>query len=244
MRFLFCLITAVADAIASNKPVVEVFLPPVLGMNQELAFDRARIVVTGIYSEIGVGVIWRSAVSAPPGCSKKPLHRQIVVNLAADTPRGVGDGVFAYSNPYAAVGPCVTLLANRFEYGLFTNPTTTGVLVGHALAHEIGHVLEGISRHSETGLMKERWSPNEVRGMRDRWLHFEDYDKRLILEGLGIFESPQTRDTENPHHKASVSASAPSARVRDEEEEIRRTPGHRIGARLITESKRRRKSVT
>jgi hypothetical protein len=189
MRFLFCLIAAVADAIASSKPVVEVFLPPLLGMNQELAFDRARIVVTGIYADIGVVVTWRSAGSAPSGCSKKPLHRQIVVSLAADAPRGVGDGVFAYSNPYAAVGPCVTLLASRFEYGLFMNPASTGVLLGHALAHEIGHVLEGIARHSETGLMKERWSTNEVREMRNRWLHLEDYDKKLILEGLGIFES-------------------------------------------------------
>jgi hypothetical protein len=139
-------------------------------MNQDLAFNRARIVVTGIYSEIGVSVIWRPA--------------------------------------------------SRFEYGLFKNPATTGVLVGHALAHEIGHVLEGFSRHSETGLMKERWSTNEVLGMRDRWLHFADYDKELILEGFGIIESSQTRNTENAPRKATVNASEPSTRI-DEDKEIR-----------------------
>ena len=53
--------------------------------------------------------------------------------------------------------------------------------------------------------MKKQWSMNEVQGMRDRWLHFADYDKKLILEGFGIAEASQVRDTENPPHKASVS---------------------------------------
>ena len=40
----------------------------------------------------------------------------------------------------------------------------TGTLLGHVMAHEIGHFkLMGTSRHSPIGLMRERWSDDEVR---------------------------------------------------------------------------------
>ena len=70
------------------------------------------------------------------------------------------------------------------------NPLGTGFLLGHVLAHEMGHVLQGVLRHSETGVLKARWSAGETRDMGKTRLHFTAYDAGLIVENLGSHLSP------------------------------------------------------
>src|SRR5215813_7135278 len=80
MRYFFGLLMAFTCARAqTGQPVVEVFLPAIVGPGLVLAFGQARDVVNAIYSEIGVGVAWANIRSAPPGCTKQPWHMQIVV---------------------------------------------------------------------------------------------------------------------------------------------------------------------
>jgi hypothetical protein len=38
-------------------------------------------------------------------------------------------------------------------------------ILGHAIAHEIGHLLLNMSRHSETGLMRADWKPEDMQAM-------------------------------------------------------------------------------
>ena len=184
MHFVYCLLmTAAAGVAQADEPTVEVFLPPGPGtMNTPLM--RAREVVEKIYAEIGVRVIWRSTASRPAGCSKTPLHQTIVVALAATTPEGVNDFALAYSNPFATKGPCVTLFMDRLQTDARTNPDRSVFLIAHVLAHEMGHVLQRISRHSESGVMKRRWSLSETSYLSTDWLHFSSYDAELILQSL------------------------------------------------------------
>jgi hypothetical protein len=189
MRSLFFLLmTAAAAAAQGDKPVIEVFLPSTPSGQMDAAFLRARSVVNEIYSEIGVRVIWNSSASHPSGCSKTPLHRMIVVRLAATTPAGASESAFAFSNLYATNGPCVTLLMDRLLCEFRINPLNTGFLLGHTLAHEIGHVLQGMPRHSETGVMKDHWSLGERLRMSQGRLHFTPHDVELILGALAAGE--------------------------------------------------------
>ena len=41
---------------------------------------------------------------------------------------------------------------------------TRAVILGHALAHEIGHFLLGANRHSANGIMRAHWSEKELHG--------------------------------------------------------------------------------
>jgi hypothetical protein len=65
------------------------------------------------------------------------------------------------------------------------NPIGTAFLLGHVLAHEMGHVLQGLNRHSETGVLKERWSPAEIERMWKELLRFTLQDATLIHRGIG-----------------------------------------------------------
>lgn len=58
------------------------------------------------------------------------------------------------------------------------------VLLAHVLAHEITHILEGIARHSQQGLMKAKWDNKDYVRMRERSLKFTPEDVNLIYEGL------------------------------------------------------------
>ena len=191
MRFLLCLLisTGVAAGL-QEQPLVEVYLPPVHGVAMDLVFTRARQIVAEVYAEIGIKVVWRSAGSHPAGCRKEPLHQKIVVALAARSPGSMSEWALAYSNPYATDGPCVKLLMDRLEPAIRLNPLSTGFLLGHVLAHEMGHVLQGVLRHSETGVLKARWSAGETRDMGKKRLHFTAYDTGLMLENLGSHPSP------------------------------------------------------
>jgi hypothetical protein len=184
--FVLCLLITVAATAAKNdQPVVEVFLPPIVnGANTELAFQYARTVVSQTYAEIGVHIVWRSTASAPSGCWQEPLRRKIVVDFRSTNPAGLTKEALAFSNPYSDEGPCVTLLMDRIRPSAEANPSTTGFLLGHVLAHEMGHVLQRIARHSDTGVMKERWSWGEIMYMRMGRLHFTVYDTELIMIAL------------------------------------------------------------
>ena len=199
MHFLLYLLMPVAASAASNgQPVVEVYLPPVLTTDMAQTFQRAQGVVKEAYSEIGVQVKWRSTASAPAGCTKDPLHWKIVVGFGTSSPAGAGKEALAFANPYLMEGPCVTLLMDRVEPAAKRNPRSAGYLLGHVLAHEIGHVLQGIARHSETGLMKAHWSLREIKMMPEDRLRFTEEDSAMILRTLANPLILRTVDGQSP----------------------------------------------
>jgi hypothetical protein len=57
-------------------------------------------------------------------------------------------------------------------------------VLAHVLVHEITHVLEGIDRHSATGIMKAHWNYNDYLEMRRKPLPFAHEDVNLIYDGL------------------------------------------------------------
>ncbi len=100
--------------------------------------------------------------------------------------KGHSADAMAFAFPYAEDGPCVTVLIDRLKQEVARNPDTTGILLGHVLAHEIGHVLQRIDRHSDSGLMKARWSVGDIVEMKQARLRFTLYDAQSILGALGL----------------------------------------------------------
>ena len=57
-------------------------------------------------------------------------------------------------------------------------------LLAHVMAHEIAHVLQGINRHSESGILKARWSDGDCARLASLPLLFTHEDAILIHRGL------------------------------------------------------------
>ena len=64
--------------------------------------------------------------------------------------------------------------------------TRGGPLLGHVLAHEIAHLVEGIPRHSETGLMKASWTARDYSAMARGRLALAKEDVAIISGRLGL----------------------------------------------------------
>jgi hypothetical protein len=62
-------------------------------------------------------------------------------------------------------------------------------VLGYVLSHEIAHVLQGVARHSETGIMRARWSDNDFKLMGIRALIFTAEDIQLIQHHLALREA-------------------------------------------------------
>jgi hypothetical protein len=121
----------------------------------------------------------------PGGLSQAALSRTVVITLRENSASVPGSrDALASSNPFSTEGPCITVRMDRLRLMVQRNPLRTGFLLGHVLAHEIGHVLQQIDHHSEAGVMKSGWSDGEIASMTKHRLGFTALDRKLILEGL------------------------------------------------------------
>jgi hypothetical protein len=59
-------------------------------------------------------------------------------------------------------------------------------VLGHVMVHEITHVIQGVSRHSDTGLMKPHWSGDDLLKMRHKALSFTQEDLILLYSALAM----------------------------------------------------------
>jgi hypothetical protein len=63
-------------------------------------------------------------------------------------------------------------------------PEAPQMSLAYVLVHEITHILEGMPRHSETGLMKARWNWMDHHSIRWGLLALSPQDIELIHVGL------------------------------------------------------------
>jgi len=99
-----------------------------------------------------------------------------------DTGVPVYPGALGYATPYAKTGTRIHILFDRVHNT--APPQLEGRLLGHVMAHELGHVLEGIDRHSAAGLMKAHWDAHDFGQMSFLPLAFSAFDVDLIQTGV------------------------------------------------------------
>jgi hypothetical protein len=58
-------------------------------------------------------------------------------------------------------GRVAYMFADRIEHVAISNHIPIERGLGHAMAHEIGHLLIGVNSHSDHGLMRPEWNPDE-----------------------------------------------------------------------------------
>jgi hypothetical protein len=136
----------------------------------------SMLTVEAIASEImataGVLLQWRG------GGDKCPAGA-IVVTLADRTPETVHQDALAFAVPdKGTVEVFADRVAKNYPQALAPH------LLGHVLAHEITHVLEGVATHSGSDVMKVRWTPPDFNAMYVRSLTLSNDDIAMITSGM------------------------------------------------------------
>lgn len=137
---------------------------------------QAAAQASKMYASIGVTLDWRS--TARSCTAPDAIH----ITLSDRTPDTRMPGALAYALPYE--GTHIDVFFDRIEKT--AGPEIVRYLLAHVLVHEIGHILQGIDRHSKTGVMKAHWTGVDYGCMFRGYLPFTEEDAILIHRGLEV----------------------------------------------------------
>jgi hypothetical protein len=130
-----------------------------------------------LFRAIGIRLEWRFHRPCPDGVDT--IH----VSFSNSLTSSGKPGALAYTYPYE--GHRIVILIDRVKESTGTvRRLPVSRLLAYVMAHEIGHVLEGIARHSETGIMKGVWSYDEYARMSNKTLTWAPEDAVLMRMGL------------------------------------------------------------
>src|SRR5262245_39888329 len=149
---------------------------------------RAQREAVTVFAQIGVDVDWvgcgleRSAHS-----DERPTPLSIGVQVTSL------DGRALHAIPHEAIGAVVRtieseeiafVLFDRVERAADRYALDSGVLLGHAIAHEVGHLLLPRGTHGPAGLMRARWRMEDLRAAVQGQLGFSESEATLIRAQL------------------------------------------------------------
>jgi hypothetical protein len=146
------------------------------------AVERAKMVAKRMFAAIGVNISWASAVEPPNG-------------LLVDVVLATGDsgedesGPLAEAFPFAGPTGHIMVRYDRVHNAAGVSHDLEPLILAHVLVHEITHVLQCLDRHSDTGVMKAHWTPEDYYDMRWKPLTFAPEDIELIRLGMQVLRS-------------------------------------------------------
>ena len=135
----------------------------------------AQSLASQMFAGIGVRLDWLRTRKA---CAE--ARDAIVIDMARQIPSTYQPGALASALPHEGVH--IVVFADRVRKS--ASHVTASALLAHVLAHEIAHLLQGIARHSETGVMRERWQTDDYQRMAWQPLSFTELDVSLIHAGI------------------------------------------------------------
>jgi hypothetical protein len=92
------------------------------------------------------------------------------------------------------------LFYNRAERLHEISRVSLATILGHAIAHELGHLLLGTNSHSLVGIMRARWQPTDLASASKGALLFSTIESRAMKNKLQTWQT-QAKDT--PHLAAA-----------------------------------------
>lgn len=137
---------------------------------------RAKSLTDRMFASAGVRIDWLKGEPSHSQWRQQP----IIIKIVKESSRDIAPGALAFALSYEGVH--VTLFYDRIQQTI--EPALVDRLLAHVMAHEITHILQGVGRHSETGIMKAHWTPDDLNAMKLKPLSFTEEDVRLIRIGL------------------------------------------------------------
>ena len=179
MKLALILVAAITAVYAepSGKPAAGELTVYVTGDAPvpRLVLIGGEFLASRVFAGIGIRLQWKQGL--PP--AGVPLERTIRMELKAEC-RGLKGVTLGTAWPYD--GSRAVVCYDHLSWAE-THPLLAPKLLGHVLAHEIAHDLQGVERHSASGMMAARWSYNDYGDMVRGPLPFDRTDIELIQIG-------------------------------------------------------------
>lgn len=152
--------------------------------------EEAKVVATRILQMAGVQCVWREPadIEAVPADSRRRNEVRVTLNIisremSAALARGqlsLGLSILPGKKKRGDIG---YVFYHRVEELAQGERVSAGQILGHAMAHEIGHLLLNSSAHSRVGVMQADWRGPQMQSLRDGRLFFSsDQSLRIRAE--------------------------------------------------------------
>jgi hypothetical protein len=152
-----------------------------------------------------VTIDWVQCRKGAPGlCATSPEHNDIVVRLVEGAAkdrdkRPLGQPLL---DPGTGSGVLATVFMNRVDRFAEVAQYSRSIVLGRAIAHEIGHLILGTASHSESGLMREVWTVEQLLQNRPEDWQFspsQTFELRSAwLAGGALASKSQTTSKQRP----------------------------------------------
>lgn len=179
--------TAGAEAAASTPIVLQV--RDTSGLDRD-TLDRAREVVDRTFLAAGARILWRfGSPSSAEGSDGFRLTLVICSRAVTQTfvmsPAALG----AAPGTPAKQGRRAYVFYDRIQSYARENRLAVSQVLGHVIAHEIGHLLLPFGSHSSSGLMRGSWTPVDLRPTTRGGMAFTADQAGLIRAQLATADS-------------------------------------------------------
>jgi hypothetical protein len=132
-----------------------------------------------IFQKIGVRIHWHTG-------TLQVGQIGFGIRARAHAPESATSEALAACDLLGTPGVEITVYKDRVRRFLDDHRTLMASAAGYVLAHELAHAMQGVARHSESGILKALWSTNDFHEMKYHKLAFTPYDVELIHQGLAI----------------------------------------------------------
>jgi hypothetical protein len=164
---------------------------------------------TAILNQVGLEVSWVDCPATPaefksyPGCQGSLGTTDFAVKILT------ADEAELFLSHHEALGralPCATDQAGCTAYIFYRNVLEVagdGVadksqVLGHAMVHEIGHLLLGPNSHTANGIMRGRWNKQDLQTIATRHLAFSEQQSEHIRAEIRERSAVQQAQLGNP----------------------------------------------
>lgn len=152
----------------------------------------ATVETDRLFRSAAIQITWQQlsgATAEPVACSASDRPTHVVMRLIPKAPTSASPGALAVARPFAPTGTQVLIFCDRVELlAPFANAPLY-VILGEAMAHEIGHVLLGSVEHSIGGLMEAHWSTTSLHLASKGLLAFGREEAERMNARLATFQS-------------------------------------------------------
>jgi hypothetical protein len=151
---------------------------------------KAESRAEGIFQQIDLTIVWVDFRRQPHSSSQQEQDEldstDAVLRIAPRSRAALQSSALGEALPcQLGKDACIAnVFMNRVEEQ--TNVEKIGVdqMLGHAIAHEIGHLLLGSNSHNSSGLMKAKWGPQDMKSAAKGNLLFTPKQARRMRANL------------------------------------------------------------
>lgn len=173
MKNVWMSLILTAAAFGADRPGPDIIVLVHAGNENSSVVAMAEGEAQKMLAEAGIHSQWSGSAAHDRG--EAEVIEIVFTEQPDDTCR---PGVLGYAMLGLNSGTRITIFYNRVRaHG--TEASMPRVLA-HVMVHEVTHILEGVNRHSETGIMKAHWTEQDWTRNRFAPMPFADEDLRLL----------------------------------------------------------------